>query len=71
MPRTYKILLTWLAQNDLAEIYDYISADSPENALLGTGYRHLVQGNYRIIFRIQGDSGLIMRVIHGARLLQL
>ncbi len=99
MPRTYKVLLTRHAQNDLAEMYDYIRADSPENgaavvltieekvislatmperaalipenALLDTGYRHLVHGNYRIIFRIQGDSVMVLRIIHGARLLQL
>lgn len=43
----------------------------PENALLGTSYRHLVHGKYRIIFRVQGDSVLILRIIHGARLLQM
>lgn len=98
MPKTYKVLLTRHAQNDFAEIYDYISADSPENggafvltieekvasltsmperapmipenALLGTGYRHLIHGKYRIIFRIQADSVIILRIIHGARLLR-
>ena len=97
--KTYRVLLTRQAQNDLAEIFDYISADSPENAaafilaierkvfslasmpersplapensLLGTNYRHLVHGNYRLIFRTQGDSVIVLRIIHGARLLQL
>ena len=97
--KTYKVLLTRQAQNDLAEIFDYISTNSPENAaafilaiegkvlplatmpecaplapeniLLGTSYRHLVHGNYRVIFRIQGDSVLVLRIIHGTRLLQL
>jgi toxin ParE1/3/4 len=97
--KTYKVLLTRHAQGDLAEIYDYISSDSPENAaafvltieervvslvtmperaplipeneLLGTGHRHLVHGNYRIIFRIQDDSVFVLRIIHGARLLLL
>jgi plasmid stabilization system protein ParE len=41
----------------------------PENELLGTEYRHLVYGNYRTIFRIVGHKVIIMRVIHGARLL--
>lgn len=99
MQKTFKVLLARLAQNDLAEIHDYIAADSPanavafvmaleekvlslaimperaplipENSLLGTRYRHLVYGNYRIIFRIQGDSVIVLRLVHGARLFQL
>lgn len=99
MQKTYKVLLARLAQNDLAEIHDYIAADSPanaaafvlaleekvlslttmperaplipENSLLGTRYRHLVHGNYRIIFRIHGDSVMVLRLVHGARLFQL
>ena len=99
MAKAYKVFLTRYAQGDLAEIYDYISSDSPENAaafiltiedkigslatmperapmipenaLLGTGHRHLVHGNYRVIFRIQGDSVFVLRIIHGARLLLL
>ena len=99
MAKKYKILLARQAQNDLAEIYDYIAADSPangaafvlglekkvlsltalperaslipENSQLGTRYRHLVHGNYRIIFRIQGDTVLVLRIVHSARLLQL
>jgi len=97
--KTYRVLLARHAENDLAEIYDYIAADSPANAaafvraleekvlslavmperaslipennLLGTGYRHLIHANYRVVFRIQGDSVLVLRIIHGARLLQL
>lgn len=37
----------------------------PENALLGTGHRHLVHGNYRIILRMQDDSVFVLRIIHG------
>jgi toxin ParE1/3/4 len=40
----------------------------PENQLLGTKYRQLLYGNYRTIFRIS-DSVYVLRVIHGARLL--
>jgi len=40
-----------------------------ENELLGTAYRHLVYGNYRSIFKIIGSRVIIMRVLHGARLL--
>ena len=41
----------------------------PENALLGSRYRHLVFGAYRTLFRIEGKTVYVLRVIHGARLL--
>jgi len=41
----------------------------PENELLGTGYRHLIYGAYRTIFRITGKTVFIVRIIHGVRLL--
>ena len=41
----------------------------PENELLGTAYRHLLHGNYRTIFKIVGSSVIILRVLHGTRLL--
>jgi len=41
----------------------------PENELLRTGYRHLIYGAYRTIFRITGKTVFIVRIIHGARLL--
>ena len=41
----------------------------PENELLGTAYRHLVHGHYRTIFKILGSRVIILRVLHGARLL--
>lgn len=40
-----------------------------ENDLLGTVYRHLLFGNYRTIFKIIGARMIILRIIHGARLL--
>ena len=43
----------------------------PENELLGTKFRHLIIGNYRVIFSIRGDKIVILRIIHGARLLDL
>jgi toxin ParE1/3/4 len=42
-----------------------------ENELLGTAYRHLVNGNYRTIFKIVESRVIIMRVLHGARLLDM
>jgi toxin ParE1/3/4 len=41
----------------------------PENVLLGTQNRHLLYGNYRTIFRIEGKTVYVLRIIHGARLL--
>ena len=41
----------------------------PENELLGTAYRHLLYGNYRTIFKVIGSRVIIMRVLHGSRLL--
>ena len=43
----------------------------PESRELGKEYRHIIYGNYRTIFRIDGARIIIMRVIHGARLLSL
>jgi plasmid stabilization system protein ParE len=40
-----------------------------ENELIGTQYRHLIYGDYRMIFRIAGRSVYVLRVIHCARLL--
>lgn len=41
----------------------------PENEQLGTSYRHLLYGAYRTVFRIAGNNVIILRVIHGSRLL--
>ncbi len=42
---------------------------APENELLGAAYRHLLYGNYRTIFKIVESRVIILRVLHGARLL--
>ena len=41
----------------------------PESELLGASYRHLLFGNYRIIFKITGATVIVMRILHEARLL--
>ena len=41
----------------------------PENEMLGTSYRHIIYGPYRVVFRVTGSQVTILRVIHGARLL--
>ena len=43
----------------------------PENELLGAAYRHLLYGNYRTIFKMVGSRVIILRVLHGARLLDI
>jgi len=42
-----------------------------ENEQLGTRYRHLIYGSYRTIFRITDKTVFVLRVIHGARVLEL
>jgi len=41
----------------------------PENEILRTRYRHLLYGNYRTVFRISGKTIYVLRIVHGARLL--
>jgi plasmid stabilization system protein ParE len=41
----------------------------PEFAALGVELRHFVMGSYRTIYRIMEKRVVILRVIHGARLL--
>jgi toxin ParE1/3/4 len=43
----------------------------PENEILNREYRHLIHGSYRTIFRVDGRIAYVLRVIHGARLLEL
>jgi toxin ParE1/3/4 len=43
----------------------------PESSELGKEYRHLIYGNYRTLFKVIGSRVLIMRVFHGARLLDV
>jgi toxin ParE1/3/4 len=41
----------------------------PESFELGIEYRHVLYGHYRTIFKIEASRVIILRVIHGARLL--
>ena len=43
----------------------------PENEFFGTDYRHLIYKKYRIVYRIAGRSVFILRIFHGAKLLNL
>jgi len=41
----------------------------PENNYFGTTYRHLIHKKYRVVYKIVEKSVYILRVIHGAKLL--
>ena len=41
----------------------------PEADDIGVEYRHLIWGSYRTIFRIEGSTVWVVRVVHGAQLL--
>ena len=42
-----------------------------ENEFFATDYRHLIYKKYRIIYRISEKAVFILRVIHGAMLLEI
>jgi len=42
-----------------------------ENIFFGTNYRQITHKKYRIIYKISGNSVFIMRIVHGAKLLDL
>lgn len=42
----------------------------PENIFFGTRLRHLVHKKYRVIYRLQEDLVFVLRVVHGAKLLE-
>ncbi len=42
-----------------------------ENEFFGTDYRHLIYKKYRILYRIAEKSVFILRIFHGAKLLNL
>lgn len=52
------------------EIYPMRYEVIKESGLLKSEYRHLVYGDYRIIYRIEGRCVYIMRVIHGSCILE-
>jgi toxin ParE1/3/4 len=62
----------WVAaiarQIALLESFPRRGAVIPEARFLRTPYRHLLYGTYRMIYRIEGERVLVIRVLHGARL---
>ncbi len=43
----------------------------PENIFFGSNYRQIIHKKYRVIYKISNNSVCIMRVVHGAQLLDL
>ena len=43
----------------------------PENIFFDTNYRQITRKKYRVIYKISGNSVFIMRVVHGAKILDL
>ena len=43
----------------------------PENEYFDTDYRHLIYKKYRIVYRIVEESVFVLRIFHGAKLLNL
>src|SRR5262245_16276550 len=56
-------------QIETLEVFPDRCALIPENEILGTRYRHMIHGDYRTIFRVAKRTVYVLRVIHGARLL--
>ena len=42
----------------------------PEAEDIGVEYRHLIWGHYRTVFRLEGRIVYVVRVVHGAQLLE-
>lgn len=40
----------------------------PEVVECGIQYRHILHGDYRTLYRIEGERVVIVRVVHGARI---
>ena len=43
----------------------------PENEYFDTDYRHLIYKKYRTVYRIVEESVFVLRIFHGAKLLNL
>ena len=53
------------------EIFPLRCSVIPESFELGVEYRHIIYGHYRTIFRVESSRVIILRIIHGARLLNM
>jgi plasmid stabilization system protein ParE len=55
-----------LSLDTMPERYEIV----PEARVVGNDFRHLLFGNYRIIYRVAGDVVYVVRVIHASRRLK-
>jgi toxin ParE1/3/4 len=58
-------------QIDSLERYPQRCPVIPESTELAKEYRHIIYGQYRTVFRIDGSRVLILRILHSASLLSL
>lgn len=58
-------------QIDSLEQFPLRCSVAPESYELGVEYRHIIYGHYRTILRVDASNVIILRIIHGARLLNL
>ncbi len=67
--------LTWVEEISRAleslGRFPHRGAVIPEAEDLGRELRHLVLGQYRLIYRLEGSTVWVLRVVHGARLLDM
>jgi len=71
MPPAIKWVKEIKRQIDTLESFPLRCLIIPEAQELGEKYRHIIYGNYRTIFRIEGLKVIIMRVIHSTRLFDM
>jgi plasmid stabilization system protein ParE len=83
--RKPRVVITESAKLDVRSVRDYIARDRakaaaewvrefqiiPEAEQIGAPFRHVVFGNYRIIYQVVGNQVILCRVIHAARLFTL
>jgi toxin ParE1/3/4 len=63
----------WVAEVERSilrlETFPFAHGLIPEASDLGVEYRQKIYGNYRVIYRVEEVRVIVLRVIHGARLL--
>lgn len=68
-PAAQEFVEALLRQVDSLERFPLRCPVIPEAGDVGFAYRHLIHGNYRTVFRVDGSTVWILRVIHGSQLL--
>ena len=60
-------------EKDIYSLEDFPESNPfiPENEFFGTDYRHLIYRKYRVVYRIVEKSVFVLRIFHGAKLLEL